>query len=88
MMLAHSQHYPLIREIMENVKKQQGFELDPWIDVLAVWVEKIYDYGVEVHIIPRYHVVEIILVKHEFSDGTKEYHAEIRRLINVECGGT
>jgi len=85
MHLSDSIHYNEIREILENVKKQQGFELDPCIDVISIKVEKIYDYGIEYHIIPKYHLIEIVLIKQNFGDKI-EYHAEIRRLINVECG--
>jgi len=85
MHLQDSIHYKELREILDNVKKQYGFELDPCIDVISIKVEKIYDYGIEYHIIPKYHLVEIVLTKLNLEK--PEYHAEIRKLINVECGG-
>jgi len=86
MQLRYSTHFSEISEIISNLKKQNGFEIDPWLDVAVIYTEKIYDYGIEYHIVFKYVPIELILTKYEFSDGKKEYYIQIRRLINVECG--
>jgi len=79
--LSNTKYSKEIAEILQNLS---DFQLDVDMDVLAVKAEKVYEYGIVYRVFPKYLNVEIDLYKYAFEEKT-EYHAEIRRLVVVEC---